>query len=66
MDGGLWHSTGDMNQDHPHRKEMQKSKMPVWEALQIAEKEKWKAGDKEKYTHLDAEFQRITEWEKKG
>ena len=26
MDGGLWHSTGDRDQDHPHGKEMKKKK----------------------------------------
>ena len=30
--------TEDRDQDHPHGKEMQKSKMAVWEALQIAVK----------------------------
>ena len=30
--------TGDRDQDHPHGKEMQKSKMAAWEALQIAVK----------------------------
>ena len=40
---------------------MQKSKMVVEEALQIAEKRrKMKGtGEKERYTHLNAEFQRI-------
>ena len=38
MDGGLWYCTGGRDQDHPQRKEMQKGKMVVWEALQIAEK----------------------------
>ena len=33
MDGGLWHCTGDRDQDHPHGKEMQKSKMAVWRGL---------------------------------
>ena len=33
MDGGSWHCTGDRNQDHPHGKEMQKSKMAVWGGL---------------------------------
>ena len=28
-----WHCTGDRDQDHPHGKEMQKSKMAVWEGL---------------------------------
>ena len=33
MDGGSWHCTGDSAQDHPHGKEMQKSKMAVWGGL---------------------------------
>ena len=33
MDRGLWHCTGDRNQDHPQEKEMQKSKMVVWGGL---------------------------------
>ena len=33
MDGGSWHCTRDKNQDHPHGKEMQKSKMAVWGGL---------------------------------
>ena len=30
MDGGSWHCTGDRDQDHPHGKEMQKSKLAIW------------------------------------
>ena len=33
MDGGLWHCTGDKDQDHPRGKEMQKSKVAVWGGL---------------------------------
>ena len=33
MDRGLWHCTGDRNQDHPHGKEMQNNKMAVWGGL---------------------------------
>ena len=33
MDGGLWHCTGDRDQDHPHGKEMKKIKMAVWGGL---------------------------------
>ena len=29
MDRSPWHCTGDRDQDHPHGKEMQKSKMAV-------------------------------------
>ena len=43
---------------------MQKGKMAKWlseEALQIAEKREVKGkGEKERYTHLNVEFQRIT------
>ena len=59
--------TGDRNQDHPQVKEMQKSKM-VEEALQIAEKrrELKGKGEKERYTHLNAEFPRIARRDKKA
>ena len=33
MNRGLWHCTGDRDQDHPQEKEMQKSKMAVWGGL---------------------------------
>ena len=33
MEWGLWHCIGDRDQDHPHGKEMQKSKMAVWGGL---------------------------------
>ena len=33
MEGGLRHCTEDRDQDHPHGKEMQKSKMAVWGGL---------------------------------
>ena len=49
MDGGLWHCTGDRDQDHPQEKEMQKSKMVVWGGLTNNWKEeKWKAKEKKK------------------
>ena len=38
MDGGSWHCTGGSYQVDPQEKEMQKGRMVVWEALQIAEK----------------------------
>ena len=38
IEWGSWHCTGDRDQDHSHRKEMQKSKMVSGEALQIAVK----------------------------
>ena len=47
---------------------MQKSKWLSGEALQIAEKrrEAKGKGEKEKYTHLNAEFQRTARRDKKG
>ena len=63
MDRGSCHSTGDRDQDHPQEKEMQKSKMAVGGVghLQPAVKrrEAQSKGENERYTHLNAEFQRI-------
>ena len=61
MDGGVWHCTGGSDQDHPQEKEMQKAKRLSEEALQIAVKrrEVKGKGEKESYTHLNTEFQRI-------
>ena len=61
MDRGSWYCTGGRDQDCPQEKEMQKAKWLSKEALQIAEKRKDTEGkgEKERYTHLNAEFQRI-------
>ena len=46
---------------------MHKAKWLSEEALQIAEKRKVKGkGEKERYTHLNAEFQRIARRDKKA
>ena len=68
MDGGLWHCTGGSDQDHRQEKEMKKAKWLSEEALQIAEKrrEATGKGEKEKFTHLNAEFQRIARRDKKA
>ena len=52
MDGDSRHCTGDRDQDHPQEKEMQKSKMAIEEALQIAVKrrEVKSKGEKERYS----------------
>ena len=62
----LW--TGDRDQDHLPAKEMQKSKMLSGEDLQIAVKirEVKSKGEKERYKHLNAEFQRIARRDKKA
>ena len=68
MDGRLQRCTGGSDQDHPEEKEMRKGKMVAEEALQIAEKsrEAKGRGEKERYIHLNAEFQRITRRDKKA
>ena len=68
MDGGLLHCTVDRDQDHPHGKEMKKSKWLSEEALQIAVKrrEVKSKGKKERYKHLNEEFQRIARRDKKA
>ena len=57
-----------MDQDHPQEKEMQKAKWLSDRALQIAMKrtEVKGKGEKERYTHLNAEFQRIARSDKKA
>ena len=68
MDEGLWPCKGDREQDHPQEKEMQKSKMAVWGGLtNIWEKKRSKnQGEKERYTRLNAEFQRTARTDKKA
>ena len=55
------------DQDHPHKK-YKKAKWLSEEALQIAEKRRGAKGkgEKERYTHLNAEFQRITRRDEKA
>ena len=68
MDGGSWHCTGDRDQDHPHGKEIQKTKMPVWGGLtnSCEKKRSKKHRKKERYKHLNAEFQKIARRDKKA
>ena len=68
MDGGSRPCTRGSDRDHPQEKEMQKEKWLSEEALKIAEK--WREvktkGEKERYTNLNAEFQRIAMRDKKA
>ena len=68
MDGGLWHCTGGSGQDIPKKKKCKKAKWLSEEALQIAVKrtEAKGKGEKERYTHLNVEFQRIARRDKKA
>ena len=69
----LWMQVRDIVQDAvietiPRKKKCKKSKWLSKEALQIAEKktEVKGKGEKKRYTHLKAEFQRIARREKKA
>ena len=68
MDRGLGNCTGDYDQDHPQEKEMQKGKMVVWGGFTNSYERREGKGkeEKERYTHLNAEFQRIARRDKKG
>ena len=68
MDRGSQHCTGGSDQNNPpQKKKCKKKKWLSQEVLQIAEKirEVKGKGEKERYTHLNAEFQRIARRDKK-
>ena len=56
------------DQDHPQKKKCKKAKLFSEDTLQIAEKrrEAKSKGEKERYAHLNAEFQRIAQRDKKA
>ena len=68
MDRGSWHCTGGSDQDHPQEKKCKKAKWLSEEALQITEERREVKGKrkKERYTHLNAELQRIARRDKKA
>ena len=68
MDRGLWHCIGERDQDHPKKKKCKKAKWLSEEALQIAVKrrEAKSKGEKERYTHMSATFQKIAMRDKKA
>ena len=56
----------ETDQNHPKKKKLKKAKCLSDEALQIAEKREGNGkGEKERYIHLNAEFQRIARRDKK-
>ena len=67
MDGGSY-CTGDRDQDYPQDNEIETAKWLSEEALQTAVKRKEvkSKGEKERNTHLNAEFQRIASRDKKA
>ena len=64
----LLYGTGGSDQTIPKKKKRKKRKWLSEEVLQIAEKrrEAKGKGEKERYTHLNAKFQRIARRDKKG
>ena len=68
MDRGLWHCTGDRDQDHPQEKEMQKSKMAVWGGLtNNCEKKRSKKQRREGKIHpFEYRVQKLTRRDKKA
>ena len=68
MGKGSRHYTGGRDQDHPKKKKCKKTKWFSEEALQIAVKRRETKGKvkKERYSHLNAEFQRIARRDKKA
>ena len=72
MPDELWMEVHDIVQDTgiktiPKKNKCKKTKLLSEEALQIAEKRRGAKGkgEKERYTHLNAEFQRIARRDKK-
>ena len=63
MAGGSWHRAEGSDQNHPQEKEVQKGKMVILGGLANRKKGK---GEKGRYTHLNAEFQRIARRDKKA
>ena len=68
MDGGSYHCIGGDNQNYPQEEEMQKGKMVVWAGLtnSCEKKRSESQGERERYTHLNAEFQKIVRRDKKA
>ena len=67
MDQGSWHCTEGSDQDHPQGKKKNAKWLSKGD-LQIGVKrrEAKSKGEKEKYTHMNAEFQRIARRNKKA
>ena len=68
MDGSLGHCIRGSDQDHPQKKKCKKAKWLSEVALQIVEKRRQDKGkgEKKRYTHLNAEFQRTARRDKKA
>ena len=68
MDGVSQHCMGASDKNHPQEKKCKMAKRLSEEAIQITEKRRdvKGKGEKERYTHLNAEFQRIARRDEKA
>ena len=68
MDRVYYHCTEGSNQNHPKEKNCKKVKCLSEEASQIAEETRQvpRKEERERYTHLNSEFQRIARRDKKA
>ena len=65
MNRGTLRCTGDGDQNHPQKKKCNKVKWLSEEALQQLREEMKRKGERERYTKLNAKFQRIARRDKK-
>ena len=66
MNEGSKHCTGVGEQNHPEEKKCKMAKWLPEEALKEKRRKAKGKGEKERYTHLNAEFQRIARTDKKA
>ena len=66
MNEGSKHCTGVGEQNHPEEKKCKMAKWLPEEALKEKRRKAKGKGEKERYTHLNAEFQRIARRDKKA
>ena len=59
----MWHCTGGRDQDHPQEKKCKKAKR-LFLQIAVKRREVKGKGGKERYTHLNAELQRIARRDK--
>ena len=68
MDEGPYHCIGSSEQNHPLKAEKQEGKVVIWGVFKIAEewREVKRKRKREKYSQLNAEFQRTARRDKKA
>jgi len=66
MDRDSWHFKGGGEQNHPQETEMEEGKIVVWGGLTNSWGKKRSERQRERYTQLNVEFQRIARGYKKA